>query len=78
MWGKHVVDRVMTMMMCMLGHVRIFVTPQTGAHQDPLSMEPSRKEYRSGPFPTPGDLSGPGIKPASLALAGRFVTIEPP
>ena len=37
-----------------------------------------RQEYWSGlPFPSPGDLPIPGIKPASLislALAGRFFT----
>ena len=30
------------------------------------------------PFPSPGDLPDPGIKPASPALTGRFFTIEPP
>ena len=38
------------------------------------------KKYWSGlPFPTPGDLPNPGIKPASLAssaLAGGFFTIS--
>ena len=35
-------------------------------HQAPLSMEFSRHKYWSGlPFPPPGDLSNPGIKPAS-------------
>ena len=37
-----------------------------------------QQEYWSGlPFPTPGDVTSPGIKPASLvfpALAGRFFT----
>ena len=38
------------------------------AHQAPLSMEFSRQEYWSGlPFPTPGDLSNPGIEPVSPA-----------
>ena len=33
------------------------------------------QEYWSGlPFPSPGDLSNPGIKPTSLALAGGFFT----
>ena len=33
----------------------------------PLSMEFYRQEYLSGlPFPTPGDLPDPGIKPTSL------------
>ena len=32
-----------------------------------------KKKYWSGlPFPPPGDLSNPGIKPTSLALAGGF------
>ena len=30
------------------------------------------------PFPSPGDLPDPGIKPMSPALAGRFFTSEPP
>ena len=47
----------------------------TVACQAPLSMGFPRQEYWNGlPFPTPRDLPGPGIKPASLALAGRFFT----
>ena len=48
-------------------HVKPCLTaPWTVAHQAPLSMELSRQEYWSGlPFPTPGDLSDPGIEPAS-------------
>ena len=39
----------------------------------------SRQEYWSGlPFPPPGDLPNPGIKPTSPALAGGFFTAEPP
>ena len=55
-------------------------TPWTAVHQAPLSMEFSRQEYWSGlPFPSPGDLSDPGIEPASPALAGgQFSTTEPP
>ena len=53
--------------------------PWTVACQAPLSMGFPRQEYCSGlPFPSPGDLPGPGIKPASPALAGRFVTTERP
>ena len=38
-----------------------------------------RQEYWSGlPFPSPGPLPDPGIKPASPALLGRFFTAEPP
>ena len=49
-----------------LSRVRLFVTPQTVAHQPPPSMGFSRREYWSGlPFPPPGDLPHPGIKPES-------------
>ena len=49
------------------------------AHQAPLSMGFSRQECCSGlPFPPPGDLPDPGIKPVSPTLAGRFFTTEPP
>ena len=58
------------------------VTPWIAARQASLSMGFSRQEYCNGsPFPPPGDLSDPGIKPASLAspaLAARFFTPEPP
>ena len=41
----------------------------TAANQAPLSMEFSRQEYWSGlPFPSPGDLPNPGIKPRSPTL----------
>ena len=44
-------------------------TPWTVARQAPLSMGFSRQEYWSGvPFPPPGDLPDPGIKPRSPAL----------
>ena len=44
-------------------------TPQTVVWQAPLSMGFSRQEYWSGlPFPSPGDLPHPGIKPRSPAL----------
>ena len=47
--------------------------------QAPLSMGCSRQEYWCGlPFPSPGDLPDPGIKPASPALAVGFFTTEPP
>ena len=41
----------------------------TVAHQAPLSMGFSREEYWSGlPFPSLGDLPGPGMEPRSPAL----------
>ena len=50
-----------------------------GACQAPLSMGFSRQEYWSGlPFPPPGDLPDPGIKPMYPTLAGGFFTTEPP
>ena len=43
--------------------VWLFATLWTVAHQAPLSMGFSRQECWSGlPFPTPGDLSDPGLK----------------
>ena len=52
------------------------------ACQAPLSMEFSRQEYwKRLPFPTPGDLPYPRIKPVSPAfpaLAGRFFTTAQP
>ena len=62
-----------------LSCVWLFVTPQTWARQASLSMESSRQALWSGlPFPTPGDLSDPAIRPTSPALAGSFFTIVPP
>jgi len=38
-----------------------------------------KQGYWSGlPFHSPGDLPDPGIKPASLALAGEFFTTKLP
>ena len=38
-----------------------------------------RQEYWNGlPFPSPGNLPDPGIKPVSSVLMGRFFTTEPP
>ena len=43
--------------------------PWTIAYQTPVSMGFPRQEYRSGlPFPSPGDLSDPGIQLGSPAL----------
>ena len=42
-------------------------------------MEFSRQEYWSGlPFPSPGDLSDPGIEPRSPALQAGALPSEPP
>ena len=50
----------------------------TVACQAPLSMELSRKEYWSGlPFPSPGDLPNPGIKPGSPAMQADSLPFKP-
>ena len=57
----------------------LFVIPWTVAHQTRLSMEFSRQEYWSRkPFPSPGDLSNPRIKPRSPALQAVSLPAEPP
>ena len=56
-----------------------FVTQWTLAHQAPQSMGFPRQEYWSELlFPSPEDLSHPGIKAVSPALADGFFITEPP
>ena len=60
-----------------LSCVQLFVTPWTVAHQAPLSMGFSRQEYWSGlPFPSPGDLPDPGIKPTSPAWQAVYLPLS--
>ena len=55
------------------------MTPWTVAYQYPLSMELARLEYWNGlPFPSPGDIPDPGIKPGSPALQEDSLPTEPP
>ena len=62
-----------------LSRVRLFATPWTVAHQAPPSMGFSRQEYWSGlPFPSPGDLPNPGIKPRSPHCRQILLPSEPP
>ena len=62
-----------------LSRVRLFATPWTIAYQAPLSVGFSRQEYWSGlPFPSPGDLPYPGIKPRSPALWADALSSKPP
>ena len=59
--------------------VQLFAIPWTVAHQAPLSMEFSRREYCSGfPFPSPGDLPNLRIEPGSPALQADSSLSEPP
>ena len=54
-------------------------TPWAVAHQAPLSQGFSRQEYWNGlPFPSPGDLSDPGIKPRSPTLQADSLPAELP
>ena len=67
---------------CAVSHfsrIWLFVILWTVALQAPLSIGFAKQEYWSGlPFPSPGDIPNPGIKPTSPALAGRFFISEPP
>ena len=65
-----------------LSNVWHFANLWTLACQAPLLIRFSRQESWSElPFPTPGDLPDPGIKPVSPlspAMAGGFFTTKPP
>ena len=53
------------------------VTPWTVVHQAPLTVGLSGQEYWIGlPFPSPGDLPNPGIKPVSPALAANSLPLN--
>ena len=63
----------------LLSPVPLFATLWTIDHQASPSMGFSRQEYWSGlPFPSPGDLSDPGMEPRSPALPADALTSEPP
>ena len=56
-----------------LSRVQLFATPQTVAHQAPLSIEFFRQEYWGRlPFPTPGNLPDSGIEPVPLVQKHQF------
>ena len=60
----------------MLSCVQLFVTPRTVTHQATLTMGFSRQAYWSGwPFPSPGELPDPGIKPGSPALKAYLPSV---
>ena len=62
-----------------LSHIQPFATPWTVAYQAFPSMGFSRQECLSGlPFPSPGDLSSPGIEPGSPTLRADALLSEPP
>ena len=56
-----------------LGHVWLFVSPWTAAHQAPLSMDfPGKNTGVGCHFLLQGIFPNPGIKPASPASAGKL------
>ena len=62
-----------------LSRVWLFATPWTVVYQAPLSMGFSRQEYWNLlPFPSPGDLPDPGIKPRSPSLQADSLPSERP
>ena len=78
-WTLAVLCKVKQAKVKLLSCVRLFATPGTIACQAPLSMRFSKQEYWRGlPFPSPGDLLNPGIKPRSPALQADSFPAEPP
>ena len=71
-------ETVNNWILCVLSHVRLFATPQTVAHQAPLPMEFSQEDLSGLPFPSPGDLSNPGVKSRSPALQADSLPAELP
>ena len=74
-WGFCIRNKLETLLIfpcvCtqLLSHFQHFVMPWAVAHQVPLSMGFPRQEYWSRlPFPSPGDLPDPGIKPNPCLL----------
>ena len=59
------------------GCSQLFVASGTVANQTPLSMGFPRQEYWRGlPFPSPGDLSDPGIETTSPALQADSLSLS--
>ena len=53
------------------------MTPWTVAHKAPLCRRLPSQEYWSGlPFPSPGDIPDPGIKPGSPTLPADSLQSE--
>ena len=77
MWGKESDSEVGQS--CPTLRPRGGYTPCAVAPQAPLSVGFSRQGYWSGlPFPSPGDLPNPGIKPESPALQADALPSEAP
>ena len=79
--GNSLHSASMTFVLCLVSQSHpTLCDPMDCSHQAPLSMGFLRQEYWSGlPWPPPGDLPNPGIKPRSPALqAGDSLPFEPP
>ena len=62
-----------------LSRIRLFAILWAITYRAPPSMEFPRQENWSGsPFPSPGDLPDPGIKPRSPVLQPDALPSEPP
>ena len=70
--------KVQACVLSLFSHIQLFTTLWTVAHQAPLSMIFSRREYWNRlPCHPPGHLPDPGIEPTSFmspALAAGFFT----
>ena len=67
------------MVLKLLSHVQLFVTPQTAASRLLCPWGFSQQEYWSGlPCPPPGDLPNPGIESRSLELQADSLPSELP
>ena len=75
-WGTKIPQAVKVKVKS-LSRVRLLAIPWTIVYRASLSMGFSRQEYWSGlPFPSPGDLPDPGIKPISPALQADALPCE--
>ena len=82
-WCNDYMNKIALRICCLkwksLSQVQLSETPWTVACQSPMSMGCSRQEYWSGlPFPSPGDLPNPGIKPTFPTLQVDSLPSEPP
>ena len=77
----HVVGTQVCVCVCARARAQLCPTlcdPVDCSRQALLSMGFSRQEYWNGlPFPPPGDLPNPGIKPASLASPADSLPLAP-
>ena len=80
-WHWHSLNDLLSLRLsyvCAFRCVQLFVTPWAVACQASLSMGFFKQEYQTGlPLPAPGDLSNPGIKPASPALQAGYLPLIP-